>query len=59
MGEFLIGAAIGCSLALVFAGFSLSRADNIMCAGNAVVVEKEDTIRTFSCTVELKAKEKK
>ena len=50
---------VGCFVALVFAGFSLSKADNDMCAGNPVVVQKEDTVRTFSCTVELKAKEKK
>ena len=33
--------------------------DNVMCSGVPVVVKTADTIRTFSCTVELKAKENK
>lgn len=59
MGEFLIGGVVGVFVAFVFAGLGLSKVDNKMCAGNPVVIEKEDTIRTFSCTVELKHKEKK
>jgi len=59
MDEFLIGGVVGCFVSFCFAGFGLSKANNEMCAGNPVVVQKEDTVRTYSCTVELKPKEKK
>lgn len=57
--EFWTGIAFGVFATFAIAGLALSSADDRMCSGKQVVMEKADTIRTFSCTVELKAKEKK
>lgn len=57
--EFWTGIAFGVFATFVIVGLALSNADDRMCSGKQVVVEKADTIRTFSCTVELKRKDEK
>ena len=56
---FWLGLFIGCFGAIFGnALFSINYKDK-MCSGVPVVIETADTIRTFSCTVELKSKENK
>ena len=51
------------SLFCIVSGFmSVYRAvtwEDHLCSGKPITVEKTDTIRTFSCTVELKRKDEK
>ena len=55
----LIAAFLGIIWGILISEFSLSYQEDGMCSGVPVVVKTADTIRTFSCTVELKAKENK
>ena len=52
------GVFLGCFGALIGSKLALESNRDEMCSGVPVVVEEVDTIRTFSCTVELKSKEK-
>lgn len=46
----LVGVLLGILLSLIL----LDSADNKMCGGKPKVVQTADTVRTFTCTVELK-----
>ena len=50
---------LGCMIGAVISAAVGEVEDNVMCSGVPVVVKTADTIRTFSCTVELKSKENK
>ena len=50
---------LGCMTGVVISAAVGEVEDNVMCSGVPVVVKTADTIRTFSCTVELKSKENK
>ena len=50
---------LGCMTGAVISAAVGEVEDNVMCSGVPVVVKTADTIRTFSCTVELKSKENK
>lgn len=50
---------LGCMTGAVISAAVGEGEDNVMCSGVPVVVKTADTIRTFSCTVELKSKENK
>ena len=50
---------LGCMTGAVISAAVVEVEDNVMCSGVPVVVKTADTIRTFSCTVELKSKENK
>ena len=47
---------LGCMTGAVISAAVGEVEDNVMCSGVPVVVKTADTIRTFSCTVELKGK---
>lgn len=47
---------LGCMVSVVVSAAVSSIKNNEMCSGVPIVVEEADTIRTFSCTVELKGK---
>ena len=47
---------LGCMTGVVISAAVGEVEDNVMCSGVPVVVKTADTIRTFSCTVELKGK---
>ena len=57
--SFWTGVFLGCFGVIIGSKLVLVQNRNEMCSGSPIVVEEADTIRTFSCTVELKAKEKK
>ena len=59
MDEFLAGLIAGAFFATCLVGLVWLQYDDRLCSGNPSVEMTKDTIRTFSCTVELKAKEKK
>lgn len=59
MGEFLAGWLAGFFFTTCIVGFMWIQYDDRLCPGNPSVGMTKDTIRTFSCIVELKAKEKK
>ena len=50
---------LGCITGVVVSAAVTSIEYNEMCSGVPVVVKTDDVVRTFSCTVELKAKENK
>ena len=57
--DFWLGLFIGC-FGAIFGNTLISiQYKDVMCSGVPVVVKTADTIRTFSCTVELKSKENK
>ena len=49
----------GCLTGVVVSAAVGELEDNVLCSGVPAVVKTADTIRTFSCTVELKQKESK
>ena len=53
------GVFLGCFGAMIGAKLASESNRDEMCSGAPIVVEEADTIRTFSCTVELKSKENK
>ena len=53
---FWTGIFIGCFGAMIGAKLALESNRDEMCSGAPIVVETADTIRTFSCIVELKEK---
>lgn len=56
---FWLGVFVGC-FGAIFGNMLMSlQYKDEMCSGVPVIVEKSDSIRTFSCTVELKSKENK
>ena len=50
---------LGCMTGVVVSAAVGELEDNVMCSGVPAVVKTADTIRTFSCTVDLKSKENK
>lgn len=57
--EFLFGVVSGAFMAFAVIGLAASNSDDKMCSGKVVVIERADTVRTFSCHVELKRKDEK
>lgn len=59
MDEFIGGLIAGAFFATCLVGLAWIQYDDKLCSGNPSVELTKDTIRTFSCVVELKTKEKK
>ena len=57
--RYWLGVFLGCFGAMIGSKLALEVNRDEMCSGAPIVVEEADTIRTFSCTVELKTREKK